>query len=91
MFCKNCGNEIPDKAVICVICGVGNDNFEKKKEGELSQGILFAGYVLALVMPFIGGNIGIYAMVKGKLGHGIVMLVLAFFSFLFWIGVVITK
>ena len=87
MFCKQCGNEIPDNAVVCTKCGVPTDNFEKKKEaGEISQGIIVAGYILAFLIPLIGGIIGIYAMVKDKPGHGIGMLVLALFSFFFWIG-----
>ena len=84
MFCKQCGSEIPDNAVVCVKCGVGTDNFEKKS--EVSNGVLTAGYVLAALMPLIGGIIGIYVMVKGKAGHGIGMLVLALFMFFFWIG-----
>lgn len=26
MFCKNCGKEIDDKAVVCIHCGVATDN-----------------------------------------------------------------
>lgn len=29
MFCKNCGKQIDDKAVICVHCGVPTDNYQQ--------------------------------------------------------------
>ena len=32
MFCKNCGKELDDKAVICPGCGVATDNFKKEPE-----------------------------------------------------------
>ena len=34
MFCKNCGNEIDDKAFICVKCGCLTDNGELLKQQE---------------------------------------------------------
>ena len=34
MFCKNCGKEIDDKAVICIYCGcaTGNDTVNVNSE-----------------------------------------------------------
>lgn len=32
MFCKNCGKELDDKAVICPGCGVATDNFKIQQE-----------------------------------------------------------
>ena len=31
MFCKKCGKEIDDAAVICPACGVQTDNFIKQQ------------------------------------------------------------
>ena len=30
MYCKKCGKEIDDNAVICPSCGCATENFEKK-------------------------------------------------------------
>jgi len=30
MYCKNCGKEIDDKAIVCVHCGVETKNMNKK-------------------------------------------------------------
>ena len=87
MFCMQCGNEIPDNAVICVKCGVATRNFNAKSGSEMGSGIIVAGYVFSILMPFIGGIIGIYALTKGKPGHGIGMLILSVIGFFFWAGV----
>ena len=80
-YCTGCGKQIHPDAATCPACGVPTN-----KAGEVSQGTIVAGYVLAFLMPLIGGIIGIYTAVKGKSGHGIGMLVLALFSFFFWLG-----
>jgi hypothetical protein len=84
MYCNSCGNKISNNAVICTNCGAATDKFGGSS--EVSSGVLTMGYVLAFMMPFIGGMVGIYAMARRKPGHGIGMLTLAIFSFFFWIG-----
>lgn len=37
MFCKKCGNEIDDAAVICPACGVQTDNFVKQQAPAQEQ------------------------------------------------------
>ena len=56
MYCKNCGNEIDDKAVICPNCGVATDNNQSSSNdtGSIGWGILgccipVVGLVLFLV------------------------------------------
>ena len=56
MYCKNCGNEIDDKAVICPNCGVATDNnlSSSNDTGSIGWGILgccipVVGLVLFLV------------------------------------------
>lgn len=34
MFCKKCGKEIDDAAVICPSCGVQTDNFQKQNQTQ---------------------------------------------------------
>ena len=94
MFCKQCGNQILDSAVVCVKCGVATDIFEKiekKKVRDLriadtSLRTIVAGYFLAVTMPLIGGIVGVYLLTKGMPGHGIAILILAVFSFLLWMS-----
>lgn len=38
MYCKNCGNEIDDKAVICPNCGVATDNNQSSSNDTGSIG-----------------------------------------------------
>lgn len=51
MFCKNCGAEIDDKAVICPKCGVAQSN----KPTVASDDAPSAGFaVLCFFIPIIG-------------------------------------
>lgn len=57
MFCKHCGKEIPDEAVICVHCGAMTDaptavNAQPAVSGKTSNGFAIAGFVLSLVSIF---------------------------------------
>lgn len=76
MFCKKCGNQNSDDAIVCTNCGVPTDNYEKK---DVSDGLLIAGYILALLIPIVGMIIGVIVMVKGRVGHGIAMIFIALF------------
>lgn len=55
MFCKNCGQEIDDKAVICPHCGVSqNDDSSVSDSGSIGWGFLgccipIVGLILFLV------------------------------------------
>lgn len=44
-FCSNCGNEVDEKAVICVKCGVPIDNISKTKENGKSIASLVLGII----------------------------------------------
>lgn len=39
MYCKNCGKQIADEAVICPDCGVATDNFKKADAQPTAQPI----------------------------------------------------
>ena len=82
MFCKTCGKEINDEAVVCVHCGRAADNKSLIKQKDLSMtayvllGIFFAAHRL-------------YAGQK----HGVLYLVLeiiAFITFFIIIGAIIS-
>ena len=71
MFCKNCGKEISDSAVVCPNCGVATDNMLQATSAittgqpKSANGFAIAGLVLGLVGLF-GGN---YAfLIPGLIG-----------------------
>ncbi len=52
MFCRNCGKEVDEKAVVCVGCGVPLDNkqySEKKGKGIASMVLGIIGTLYALL------------------------------------------
>ncbi len=52
MFCKNCGKEIDDRAVVCPNCGVqvGTVAPAEKKTNVLA----IVGFIFAFIMPIVG-------------------------------------
>lgn len=56
MFCRNCGKEINDEAVICIHCGVPvKARVQEQKSGSKLDGLGLAGMILGIVGA-IGGN-----------------------------------
>ena len=49
MFCKKCGKEIHDEAVVCVHCGCAVEDNAKKNEGKS-----WLATLLLCIFPFIG-------------------------------------
>ena len=58
MYCKNCGNEINDKAAICIHCGcaTGNNNSIEELSGVSKK---TAGFLMGFFLGLIGLLIGI--------------------------------
>lgn len=52
MFCIACGNEIHEEAVVCMKCGVSNNNnmYDKPVESDL----YFAWGILGFFVPLVG-------------------------------------
>lgn len=74
MYCKKCGNEISDEAVICPKCGCATDNYggKMKKTSRLTayepaNGVLL---FLTFIIPIIGLILGIIDISKGKTTSG---------------------
>ena len=85
MFCKHCGNNIPDNAVVCMKCGVATDNFNKEKKKDAP---IVAGYLCAFLLPVVGIIVGIYIMVKyEEIAHGIAMVLISLFAWAVWAGI----
>ena len=68
MFCKNCGKEIDEKAVICVHCGVATNG---SVVGEKS-------FVATLLLCLFLGGLGAHRFYTGHIGTAILQLILSF-------------
>lgn len=53
MFCKNCGNQVDDNAVVCPHCGVATHNLETARQSS-SNGFAIAGFVLSFFFALLG-------------------------------------
>jgi len=75
MFCKNCGNEINEKAVVCIHCGCAVEqevenkqiNTEERKLSILS----IIGFCVAVVFAFVPGWFGLF----GEVGAFVVSII----------------
>lgn len=70
MYCKNCGSDIDDRAVICVNCGVPTHNNPNNNDEYSDKN----GLVTLLLCIFVG-CLGIHRFYVGKIGTGILMLI----------------
>ncbi len=52
MFCKNCGKEIDDKAVVCIYCGVAtNQELAHKRQTNV---LAIVGFILSFFVAIAG-------------------------------------
>lgn len=86
MYCRTCGKEIHDHAVICVGCGCQTGRSATVVTGN-NNTLLAAGYAGAILMPIIGVILAIICAVRGMYGHFAGMLFLSVTMFFFWMGV----
>ncbi len=87
MYCKNCGHELCDEAVICTNCGLPVANAVKKEE---KNGMAIAGFVCSFFIPLLGwifGGVGLSRANKrdGK-GKGFSVAALVISSIMFIIN-----
>lgn len=64
MFCKNCGKEIDDKAVVCIHCGCSTVEESVKKPEEEKRPISImslCAFILSLVGMFLPSIYGLVA------------------------------
>ena len=96
MYCKKCGKEIFDEAVVCPYCGVMTDNADiafKEVEGKQGNGMAIAGFICSFFVPLLGwifGGIGLARAQKrqGK-GKKFSISALAIASVNFFLGLII--
>jgi len=69
MFCKNCGKQIDDKAVICVGCGV-----PVKTGASVTGSGEGKDWLTALLLSIFLGIIGVHRFYTGHMAIGVVQL-----------------
>ena len=82
MFCKACGNEVLNTAVICPKCGSATDG--ETPGSPAAKSLITWGWVTAILFPIIGVILGIVITVKKNYGHGIGIIVTSLCSWIFW-------
>ena len=90
MFCRSCGEEIPNDAVVCVKCGRATGvpiwPAPAVKSGE-SSGLMIAGFITGVVIPLVGLIIGVILLAKSKIGAGFGVIIVSVLSWLLWIAI----
>ena len=67
MFCKNCGQELNDNAVICPHCGVATDNYTKSTAvTEQKNTMALIGFILSFFVALAGLIVSIIAYKNAK-------------------------
>jgi TM2 domain-containing membrane protein YozV len=76
MFCSNCGNQIDDKAVVCVKCGAPTPNFASQSSAGVQKGSAAEGYdwLTTLLLCIFVGGLGIHSFYTRKTGIAIAQL-----------------
>lgn len=78
MYCKNCGLEIDNNSVVCPKCGypVGGSSTPLSQVSPKKR-------LVALLLCFFLGWLGVHRFYVGKIGTGVIML-LTFGGFGIW-------
>jgi len=69
MFCKDCGKEVGDKAVVCVHCGV---SLGGKENNNINAGD--SEWLPTLLLCFFLGGLGIHRFYTGHTAVGVIQL-----------------
>lgn len=55
MYCINCGQQIDDKAAVCIHCGVATKNVQAKKQSEeTNNNMALIGFILSFFIAIAG-------------------------------------
>jgi uncharacterized OB-fold protein len=82
-FCKACGNEVVDSAVVCVKCG--SSVAKESKVEAWSTGKMWGYSVLSFLIPLIGIIFGIIGLTKEERRmQGGILMVVSIFALGFW-------
>lgn len=70
MFCKKCGKEIMDDAVVCIHCGCAVDDSQLKEAGSPEDKVNAGIIVGTVLIPLIGLILGIVNLCQKKTRSG---------------------
>lgn len=84
MFCKNCGKEIDDRAVVCPACGVATG--WSPNTNTAGYGYIRKKKWTAFILCLLLGGLGVHRFYVGKVGTGLLWM---FTCGLFGIGYII--
>ena len=65
MFCKNCGKEVNDNAVVCIYCGCSLEDKKEPTKVEDNEPKTTIGVLMALFLGIIGLIIGLCLYKEG--------------------------
>jgi len=95
VYCRYCGEEIFEDAVICPHCGrqvaplTDNKDVEDSEESPWDNSNMLGLIVGTIIFPIIGLIAGIYGLIKpGKVGQGFVLLMLTVVAIIIWAGII---
>ncbi|MBQ7923946.1 MAG: hypothetical protein IJ329_01415 [Clostridia bacterium] len=94
MYCKYCGKEVAENAVVCLNCGGWiQAEVKPRKQKEYVNGMAIAGFVCSFFIPLLGwifGGIGLNKANKnnGK-GKGLAIAAIAVASASFLLGILL--
>ena len=54
MYCKNCGNDIHDEAVVCIHCGCTVNQQNTQKQTAKTNVLAIVGFALSFFIPLAG-------------------------------------
>ena len=70
MYCKTCGKEINDYAVVCPYCGCATNNTPGTEVKEEKNGFAIAGFVCSFISPLLGWIFGGIGLAKANKPNG---------------------
>jgi TM2 domain-containing membrane protein YozV len=74
MYCKHCGAEINENAVVCIKCGCAvHDSAQTAK--SLDPAISDKDWLITAILAFFLGYLGAHRFFVGKIGSAILMLI----------------
>ena len=85
MFCRNCGKEIDDQAIVCIGCGVATETSSTRHTqpsiiiNNANTNTIGGGYIhkskwVAFFLCLFLGGIGAHRFYVGKIGTGVIWL-----------------
>ncbi len=72
MFCRTCGKEVNDNAIVCPNCGclIDETSVIKSEEKPQKNGMAVAGFVCSFFMPILGWVFGGIGLSRAKKRNG---------------------